>query len=40
VHRYGVIALAVLAAELLIAVSASTDRLIPLAPGAGRRAPP
>jgi amino acid transporter len=30
VHRYGVIALAVLAAVLLIAVNASTDRLIPL----------
>jgi amino acid transporter len=30
VHRYGVVALAVLAAVLLIAVSASTDRLIPL----------
>jgi len=30
VHRYGVIALAVLAALLLIAVDATTDRLIPL----------
>ena len=30
VHRYGVVALAVLAAVLLIAVNASTDRLIPL----------
>jgi amino acid transporter len=30
VHRYGVIALAVLAAVLLVAVDASTDRLIPL----------
>jgi amino acid transporter len=30
VHRYGVIALAVLAAVLLVAVNASTDRLIPL----------
>jgi amino acid transporter len=30
VHRYGVVALAVLAAVLLIAVDASTDRLIPL----------
>ena len=30
VHRYGVIALAVLAGLLLIAVNATTDRLIPL----------
>jgi hypothetical protein len=30
VHRYGVVALAVLAGLLLIAVDATTDRLIPL----------